>query len=323
MKKVSIVVPCYNEKQNIRLMGEALLNVFSQELAGYEGEIIFIDNASDDGTAAEIKALCSMDHRVKAIFNVRNFGAFSSPVYGLLQTEGDCAILLACDFQEPVELIPEFVAKWENGADVVAGVQSGSTENKIKYGLRTLFYKLMGWGSRMDYIEHFTGFGLYDRKFLEIIKAVDDPIPFLRGMVAEFAGNIAMVYYKQLDRKHGKTHNGFFDLYDGAMLSFTSYTSMGLRISTVFGFVTAVASLIIGFVYLVRKLLQWYTFDAGVAPIMIGMFFLGAVILITVGMIGEYVISINRRIMKRPLVIERERIGFTEDPGKMEDHPDD
>ena len=312
MKKISVVVPCYNEKENVSLMGEALLNLMDEELSSYDSEIIFIDNASNDGTQEEIRTLCGKDSRVKAIFNVRNFGAFSSPVYGMLQATGDCAIMIACDFQEPIECIVEFVKKWEEGADVVAGVQSGSTENKIKYGFRSLFYKLMGWGSQLDYIEHFTGFGLYDRSFLEILKEVDDPQPFIRGMVVEFGGNIEKVYYEQPKRKHGKTHHSFFDLYDGAMLSFTSYTSTGLRLITILGFIIAAVSFVIGVIYLIQKLVRWYTFDAGIAPVMIGMFFLGAVILITLGVIGEYVISINRRVMNRPLVVEKERIGFSD-----------
>lgn len=310
MKTISVIVPCFNEEENVEKMCHALLDLFRGELHGYDYELIFIDNHSEDDTRAIIRRLCEENRNVRAIFNARNYGAFNSPVHALLQANGDCAIGIACDFQEPVELIPAFVKKWEEGAGVVAGVQSGSHENPFVYGLRSLYYKLVKAGSHLDYIEHFTGFGLYDRSFLEIVRIMDDPLPFIRGMVAEFGSNVEKVYYRQPRRERGKSHNGFFELYDAAMLSFTSYTGMGLRIMSLCGIFISVVSFIIGIVYLIRKLLEWETFRAGMAPVLIGMFFLGAVILTSIGFIGEYIISINRRVMHRPLVIEEERIGF-------------
>lgn len=313
-KTISIVVPCYNEEGNVEAMCEALLALFDGELSDYGREILFVDNHSTDGTQEILQRLCGAHPGVRAIFNARNVGPHSSSVYGLLQASGDCAVLLACDFQEPVELIPEFVRRWEQGAQVVAGVRSATSQGGLVYSLRTFYYRMMRAGSDLEHIDHFTGYGLYDRSFLEIVREVNDPQPFLRGMVAEFGAPVECVEYKQPRRRAGKTHNGFFDLYDAAMLSFTSYTSMGLRMVTILGFIVSLVSLVIGVIYLVLKLMHWDTFNAGMAPVLIGLFFLGAVVLIAIGLIGEYLISINRRMMRRPLVVEARRIGFEEDP---------
>ena len=235
-KLISVVIPCYNEIENARPMCERVRGIFAEELPLYEYELIFIDNHSADGTREALAEMCDEYSEVKAIFNVRNFGAFNSPFHGMLQAAGDCVIVLACDNQEPAELIPEFVKRWENGAEVVCGVQSGSKENRIVRSFRSLYYKLMKTGTDLDYIEHFTGFGLYDRSFVELLRSLDDPMPFLRGMVAEFGSRVEKVYYEQPKRLGGKTHHSFMNLYDAAMVSFTSYTSMGLRVVTLFGF---------------------------------------------------------------------------------------
>lgn len=314
MKMISVIVPCYNEKGNAEPMCQAICRLFEEELTDYRYELIFIDNCSTDGTREILRKLCETREHVKAIFNVRNFGAFNSPVYGMLQTEGDCTVLLACDFQEPVELIPEFIRKWEEGAQVVAGVRKGSRQNRLMYGIRSLYYRLMRAGTDLQTIDHFTGFGLYDRRFLEVLRQIDDPMPFLRGMVAEFGGDVGRVYYDQPKRASGKTHHSLFGLYDAAMVSFTSYTSMGLRTVTFLGFLTSIASFVIGIAYLIQKLIHWDTFNAGMAPVLIGLFFLGSIVLIALGLMGEYIISINRRVMNRPLVVEEERIGFGETP---------
>ena len=313
MKTISVIVPCYNEEGNVEPMCEAICSLFEGELKDYQYELIFIDNHSTDGTREILRKLCDSRENVRAILNVRNFGAFNSPVYGMLQTKGDCTVLLACDFQEPVELIPEFIREWEQGATVVAGVRKGSRQNKLMYGIRSLYYRLIRVGTDLDTIDHFTGFGLYDRKFLEILRQIDDPIPFLRGMVAEFGGNVSKVYYDQPKRASGKTHHSFAGLYDAAMISFTSYTSMGLRTVTFLGFLTSIVSFIIGVAYLIQKLIHWHTFNAGMAPVLIGLFFLGSIVLIALGLMGEYILSINRRVMNRPLVVEEERIGFEEE----------
>ncbi len=310
MKKISVVVPTYNEEANVEAMAAALTRLFDTELKEYEREIIFIDNCSKDRTREKLKAVCAKDKRIKAIFNAKNFGQFNSPYYGLLQTGGDCAVLLAADFQDPVEMIPRFVEKWSEGYKIVCGIKTSSRESKLVYALRTLYYKAIKKMSDVEQIEHFTGFALYDKSFIDTLKELKDPKPFLRGIVAELGGERCELEYEQPKRRAGKTSNNWYSLYDAAMLSFTSYTKIGLRLATFAGFAIALASVVIGIVYLVMKLIYWNRFAAGLAPILIGMFFLGAVQLMFIGFMGEYIMSINSRVMNRPLVVEERRINF-------------
>ena len=313
MKKISIVVPCFNEEENVGPMSQAIVELFKNELKEYDYELIFIDNDSQDRTRELLRAICGNNDRIKAIFNAKNFGQFKSPYYGLLQATGDCAILVACDFQDPVELIPTFVKEWENGYKIVSGIKTSSKERKIMYWLRSLYYKMIKKLSDVEQIEHFTGFGLYDRKFLEVLKTLDDPTPFLRGIVAELGFKRKDIEYQQPQRRAGKTSNNFYRLYDGAMLSITSYTKVGLRLATLFGFVCSVISVIIAIVYLVMKLMYWDRFTAGMAPMLIGVFLLGSIQMFFIGLLGEYILTINSRVMKRPLVVEEERINFEEE----------
>lgn len=314
MRKISIVIPCFNEEKNVRPISDAIVAVFTHTLKEYDYEIIFIDNCSTDQTRTIIKEICQENPKIKAIFNTRNFGQFNSPFYGLLQGSGDATIIMACDFQDPVEMIEQFVREWEKGYQIVVGVKTKSDENKIVYALRSLYYKMIQKFSNVEMIRHFTGFGLYDKAFIQLIASLEDPMPFLRGIVAEFGYNIKQIPFDQPKRLEGKTHNNFSTLYDAAMLSFTSYTTLGLRAVTITGFIVGVLSFLIGFIYLIYKLIHWYDFHAGTAPILIGVFFLGSIILFTLGLIGEYVIAINRRLMNRPLVIEEERINFEDSP---------
>ena len=313
MKKISIVVPCFNEEENVGPMSQAITELFKNELKDYDYELIFIDNDSQDKTRGLLRAICGNNDRIKAIFNAKNFGQFKSPYYGLLQATGDCAVLVACDFQDPVELIPTFVKEWENGYKIVSGIKTSSKESKIMYWLRSLYYKMIKKLSDVEQIEHFTGFGLYDRKFLEVLKTLDDPTPFLRGIVAELGFKRKDIEYQQPQRRAGKTSNNFYRLYDGAMLSITSYTKVGLRLATLFGFVCSVISVIIAIVYLVMKLMYWDRFTAGMAPMLIGVFLLGSIQMFFIGLLGEYILTINSRVMKRPLVVEEERINFEEE----------
>lgn len=308
-KKVSIVIGCYNEQENIRAITSAV-DAQMRELPQYDYDILCIDNCSTDNTRPLLREICAENKKVKAIFNVRNFGQFNSPFYALLQTDGDCVIKLCADFQDPVEMIPVFLKHWEEGYQIVYGVKTTSQENHMMYRLRTLYYKLIRKFSSIDQIEHFTGFGLYDKKFIDVLRDLDDPTPFLRGIVAELGGKKIAIPYEQPKRKAGRSHNNWYTLYDAAMLSFTSYTKIGLRMATFLGAGIAVISTIIALVYLVMKLINWNRFIAGTAPLVIGMFFLGAVQLIFLGIIGEYILSINQRIMNRPLVVEQERINF-------------
>lgn len=310
MKKISILVPCYNETENVIPISQAIVKVLTIELSQYDYELVFIDNNSLDGTRDKLRALCAENKRIKVIFNVKNFGQFNSPFYGMCQTSGDCTIVVCCDFQDPIAIIPVFVKEWENGNKIVSGIKTSSKENKMVRFLRSIYYKLIKKMSTIEQIEHFTGFGLYDKSFIEVLRSLKDPIPFLRGIVAELGYKRKDIEYKQAKRRAGKTHNNWYSLYDAAMLSFTSYTKIGLRLATIFGSIFAFFSFVIALVYLVLKLIYWDRFLAGTAPMLIGMFFLGSIQIFFIGLIGEYILNINTRIMNRPLVIEEERINF-------------
>ena len=310
MKKISIVIPCFNEVENVELMSFAVINVLEEALPQYDYEILFIDNCSTDGTRAELEKLCAKNKKIKAIFNVTNFGQFNSPFYAMCQSTGDCTICMCCDFQDPVELIPKYVHEWENGYKIVIGIKTSSKENPVMYWLRSCYYKLIRKLSDVEQIEHFTGSGLYDRQFIEVLRNLNDPTPFLRGIVAELGFKRKEIPYEQPKRRAGKTHNDFYKLYDAAMLSFTSYTKAGLRLATFFGAFCGGISFLVGMVYLIMKLLYWDRFAAGMAPLLIGMCFLGSVQIFFIGLLGEYIMSINTRVMHRPLVVEEERINF-------------
>lgn len=309
MKKISIVVPCYNEEENVEPISEAIISEINK-LQNYTYELIFIDNCSTDKTREKLIQLCDKNKNIKAIFNAKNFGQFNSPYYGLLQTTGDCTMLICADFQDPVDMIPKFIQEWENGYKIVIGVKNKSKENRIMYFLRSCYYKLIKKISDTEQIEHFTGFGLYDKDFIEVLRKLDDPTPFLRGIVAELGFQRKEIPYEQQKRRAGKTHNNFYKLYDAAMLSFTSYTKIGLRLATFLGIFVGIISFIIGIVYFILKLIYWDRFAAGMVPVLIGMFFLGALQLFFIGFLGEYILSINTRVMKRPLVVEEKRINF-------------
>lgn len=310
MKRISIVVPCYNEEENVEALADSIRGMFRKELPDYGYELIFIDNDSADHTREIIRNLCAKDPDIKGIFNAKNFGQFNSPYYGMLQSAGDCTILMAADFQDPVEMIPQYVKEWEAGYKIVIGIKKTSKENKFMFWLRGCYYKMIKRLSDVEQIEQFTGFGLYDTRFIQVMRELDDPTPFLRGIVAELGFRRKEIPYEQPLRRAGKTSNNFYKLYDAAMLSVTSYTKVGLRLATIFGSICSAVSIVVAFVYLIMKLMYWDRFPAGMAPLLIGMCFLGSVQIFFIGLVGEYILSINSRVMKRPLVIEEERLNF-------------
>lgn len=312
MKTISVVIPTYNEEENVKPLAEAVVAMFRKDLPDYEYEIIFIDNDSKDQTRPRLKEICDADDKITAIFNAKNFGPFNSPYYGLLQATGDAVILLCADFQDPVEMLPEFVHEWETGYKIVIGKKITSQENKLMYFLRSLYYKLIRKMSEIDQIEHFTGFGLYDSSFIDVLRDLKDPTPFLRGIVAELGWKRKEIPYEQQKRRAGKSHYSLYKYYEAAMLSFTSYTKVGLRIATFLGFFVAGISFVIAVFYFIIKLVHWNEYSMGMASLAVGLFFLGAVQLIFIGLIGEYVLSMNQRIMNRPLVIEEERYNSKE-----------
>ncbi len=310
MKKISIMIPCYNEEENVVPISKAVIDVMNKELPQYDYEILFIDNCSKDNTRSLIRGICKENPKVKAIFNAKNFGQFNSPYHAMCQTTGDCTISLCADFQDPVELIPKFVAEWEKGYKIVCGIKTASKENKIMRFLRSCYYKTIRKMSDVEQIEHFTGFGLYDKSFIDVLRDLKDPTPFLRGIVAELGYKRKDIEYTQAKRAAGKTHNNFYTLYDAAMLSFTSYTTMGLRVATIAGFIFSFISIIVALVYLVLKLMFWERYPAGMYPVLLMVSVMGSLQLFFIGFLGEYVLSMNKRIMNRPLVIEEERINF-------------
>ena len=316
-KTVSIMIPCYNEEENIVAITDAVVRQMEQ-LPRYDYEVVVIDNCSTDNTRPLLREICAKNKKIKAIFNVKNFGQFNSPYYGLCQTSGDCVIPICADFQDPVEMIPEFLKYWEEGYQIVCGVKKSSKERKIMYKLRSLYYKLIKKFSAVDQIEHFTGFGLYDKSFIEVLRQLKDPTPFIRGIVAELGGRRKEVPYEQPLRRAGKTHNNWYTLYDAAMLSVTSYTKAGMRIAVFAGLGMALISFLVGLVYLIMKLVYWDRFDAGQAPTIIIVSLMCSILLAFMGFLGEYISAINMRMMHRPLVVEEERINFDEEEKKEE-----
>ena len=307
--KISIVTPCYNEEFNVEPLYEKV-KIEMAKLSNYTYEHIFIDNYSSDNTLVKLKSIASVDKNVKIIVNARNFGHIKSPYYGMLQADGDVVISLVSDLQDPPELIPDFIKKWEEGYKIVVGVKEKSEENIIMFSIRKLFYKIIDRISDTSQIQNFTGFGLYDRQFMEVLRNIQEPYPYFRGLVSELGFSIYQLPYLQPKRLKGNTKNNFFTLYDMAMLGFTSHSKVPLRMSSFIGFVVAFLSILIATIYLIYKVLFWDNFQVGIAPLVIGFFFFGGVQLFFLGIIGEYISAILTQVKNRPLVIEKERINF-------------
>lgn len=308
MKKISIVTPCYNEEENVQELYVRIKQ--AMEAFAYDYEHIFIDNASVDRTIEILRELAGKDKHVKVILNTRNFGHIRSPYHGLLQATGDAVIGMASDLQDPPERIPEFIKKWEDGYKIVVGVKTKSQESGLFYFMRSMYYRVLRNLSDIQLIDNFTGFGLYDRQVIETLRNFNDPYPYFRGLIADIGFEYARIEFTQPRRKRGISKNNFYTLYDMAMLGVTSYTKVPLRIATMLGFIFAVFSFIIGLVYLVYKLVDWKNFSLGLAPVIIGLFFMGSVQLFFLGIVGEYLGSIYTLAVRRPLVIEKERINF-------------
>ena len=312
MKKISILTPCYNEEENVTLLYDAVKEQMKL-LPQYTYEHVFIDNCSTDSTVALLKEIAKTDKNVKIIVNARNFGHIRSPYYGMQQCTGDSIILMVADLQDPPEMIPQLLAKWEEGYTIVSCVKNKSRENPLMFLLRKFYYNTLARFSETEQVRNFTGFGLYDKKFIDILKnEVDDPYPYFRGLIGELGFNRTEITYTQPKRSHGKTKNNFYTLYDIGMLGFVNHSKLPLRLASFIGFTVAILSLLVALVYFVYKLIYWDTFSAGTAPLVIGLFFFSSVQLFFIGIIGEYIGSIHTQVKKRPHVIERERINFEE-----------
>ena len=309
MKTISVVTACYNEEENV----EELYNLVRQavQTAGrYRYEHIFIDNCSEDRTVEVLKRIARRDHNVKVIVNARNFGHIRSPHHALLQTQGDAVISIVADLQDPPSLIPEMIARWEEGYPLVLCIKKSSEENSLMFWIRKQYYQLVQRLSQLQTYQNFTGFGLYDRKVIEAVRSFGDPYPYFRGMIAEIGLPHYELYYAQPARKRGITKNNFYTLYDLAMLGITNLSKVPLRLVTALGFFSSLLSLLAGLGYFAYKLLFWSNFNVGIAPLIIGLFFLGSVQLLSMGILGEYLGSIHSQVQKRPHVIEKERVNF-------------
>lgn len=307
-KKISIVTPCYNEEENLMELYERIRDTMAS--SGYEYEHILIDNASTDHSSTILRQLAKDDTHIKVIFNTRNFGHIRSPYHAVLQANGDAVVAMASDLQDPPERIPEFIHKWEEGYKIIIGVKTKSQESGLFYLFRTIYYRILHSLSDVPLIENFTGFGLYDQTVIKILQQFDDPYPYFRGLISDIGYEIARIEFTQPRRKRGISKNNFYTLYDLAMLGLTGYTKVPLRIATMFGFISSAISFLVGLIYLIYKLLFWQQFSLGSAPIVIGLFFLGSVQLFFLGIVGEYIGAIYTQVMKRPLVIEKERLNF-------------
>jgi glycosyltransferase involved in cell wall biosynthesis len=306
---IGVMTPCFNEEDNVDALYARIKAAFA-ELPGYRYEHVFIDNASTDQTVARIKSIAARDRNVKLIVNNRNFGHIRSPLHGFYQVRGDAVIALAADLQDPPEMIPTYVRKWAQGYKVVVGVKPRTRESALMAYVRRSYYAFVGRISEVPLIPNFTGFGLYDREVIEAVRAIDDRYPYFRGIIADLGYERAEIPFVQPRRERGISKNNFYSLYDNAMLGITNHSKVPLRVATFCGFALSLMSLLIALSYLVAKLIFWNSFSLGTAPLVIGVFFLGAVQLFFVGILGEYIGAIHTQVHKRPLVIEKERINF-------------
>jgi glycosyltransferase involved in cell wall biosynthesis len=309
MKTITVVSGCYNEEENLRELIDRVFAV-AGKFPQYQWEYIIIDNCSTDKSREILRELAGKDHRIKVIFNVRNFGYVRSFHHALLQARGDAVIHLASDLQDPPELIGRFIPLWEQGRKVVAAVKNKSRESKLMFAVRRMYYGLVTRLADVTLLKNFTGFGLYDQTVIEHLRGMDDPYPYFRGQISELGYPVTTIEFIQPVRQRGKSSFNFYRLYDMAMLGFTSHTKVPLRLAVFIGFILGILSFITGMVYLVFKLIHWNQFSIGIAPLVVGFFFLGSVQLVFIGILGEYIGAIHTKLTKRPLVVEQERINF-------------
>ena len=307
-KLISIVTPCYNEEENIDELYQRIAAVMASQ--PYDYEHICIDNASTDGTVRKIKEIAAQDKRVKLIVNARNYGHIKSPYYAILQSRGDACVLIASDLQDPPEMIAEFIKKWEEGFKTVLAVKPESEESSIMFFLRKTYYRFISRISEVPLVQNATGAGLFDRVVVDILRNIQDSYPYFRGLLCEIGFPIAKVEFKQPRRQRGITKNNFYTLYDIAMLGITNHSKVPLRLMAMSGFLLSMLSMLVAFIFLIAKFIYWDSFQLGTSPILIGIFFFGAIQTFFIGVLGEYIASIHTQVRNMPLVVELERINF-------------
>ena len=307
-KLISIVTPCYNEEENIEELYQRVAAVMAS--LPYDYEHICIDNCSTDGTVRKIKEIAARDKRLKLIVNARNFGHIRSPYYAILQSSGDACVLIASDLQDPPEMIAEFIKKWEQGYKTVLAVKPESEESSVMFGLRKAYYRLIGRISEVPLVRNATGAGLFDKAVIDILRSIQDPYPYFRGLLCEIGFPIATVPFKQPRRQRGVTKNNFYTLYDIAMLGITNHSKVPLRLMAISGFLLSFLSLLVALGFFIAKLVYWDSFQLGTAPLLIGVFFFGALQAFFIGVLGEYIGSIHTQVRNMPLVVEIERVNF-------------
>jgi glycosyltransferase involved in cell wall biosynthesis len=311
---ISVVTPCFNEEANVEELCERIRAVFAA-MPQYSYEHILIDNASTDDTVKILRRLAAADPHIKVIVNQRNFGHIRSPHHGVMQAHGDAVIAMVSDLQDPPELIPEYLKKWEEGFPIVLGQKTNSEESAIFFALRKIYYRIVNKLADTELIENVTGAGLYDQKVIEMFRQLDDPYPYTRGLISELGYPVARIPFTQPRRKRGISKNNFYTLYDIAILGIISHSKVPLRLATMLGFLMSIFSFLVGVGYLVYKLIFWNSFSVGVAPVVLGLFFIGSVQMFFMGIIGEYIGSIYTQVKRRPLVVEKERINFQDNSG--------
>jgi glycosyltransferase involved in cell wall biosynthesis len=319
MKTISVVTGCFNEVDNVAEVYRRVRDTIASLGGGYRYEHIFIDNSSTDGTVAVLKHLASADPNVKIIVNARNFGHIRSPFHAICQARGDAVIGIVADLQDPPEMIADMIREWENGYSMVLGIKRTSEENPLMFWVRKRYYRLINRLSSIETLENFTGFGLYDRRVVDLVKSFADPYPYFRGMIAEIGLPHKKLYYDQPARKRGITKNNFYSLYDLGMLGIINHSKVPLRLTAFAGFLGAFLSFLSGFGYFIYKLLYWNRFSVGIAPLVIGIFFLGSIQLVFMGILGEYVGAIHTQVQQRPYAVELERLNFEYAPSAPEE----
>lgn len=311
-KLLSIVTPCYNEEGNVEELAARIAATMAT--LPYDYEHIFIDNHSADSTVALVKSMAAIDRRIKLIVNARNFGHIRSPYHAILQCRGDACVLIASDLQDPPEMIAEFVERWEAGFKTVLATKPESEESPLMYAVRSSYYRMIDRISEVPLVRNATGAGLFDRAVLDILRKIEDPYPYFRGLVCEIGFPIATVPFKQPKRKRGITKNNFYTLYDIAMLGITNHSKVPLRLMAMCGFFLSMLSMLIAVLFLVAKLVFWNSFSLGIAPIVVGLFFFASIQMLFIGLLGEYVGAIYTRVRRMPLVVELERVNFDSEP---------